>query len=67
MNQAKYLHRKWITNGEIRKQLGRDVLAAWAYYQATGLHVSAAEADAWLAKLEIGERASVPECHNQSA
>jgi predicted transcriptional regulator len=38
-------------------------LAVWADYQATGLHVTAEEADAWLAKLEAGEDAAPPECH----
>ena len=31
--------------------------------QATGLHVTAEEADAWLAKLEAGEDATPPPCH----
>jgi hypothetical protein len=29
----------------------------------TGLHVTAEEADAWLAKLEAGKRAGIPKCH----
>jgi predicted transcriptional regulator len=43
-----------------------DALAAWNHYQATGLHLTAEEADAWLAKLEAGENAETPECHVRS-
>ena len=39
-------------------------LQAWAEYQATGQHVTHAEADAWLAKLEAGDAAEAPECHD---
>lgn len=48
---------------DIREQLRQDALAAWNHYQATGIHLTAEEADAWLAKLEAGENAPVPECH----
>jgi len=41
----------------------QDALAAWAEYRATGLHVTAEEADAWLAKLEAGKDAAPPKCH----
>lgn len=41
-------------------------LAAWEQYQATGLHVTAAEADKWLAKLEAGKDAPPPTCHDRS-
>ena len=41
----------------------QDALAAWSSYQETGLHVTAEEADAWLAALENGDDASAPECH----
>ena len=34
--------------------LRRDALKAWGDYQETGLHVSAREADEWLAQLEQG-------------
>ena len=40
-----------------------DALAAVAEYQRTGLHVTAEEADEWLAKLEADEDAQPPECH----
>jgi hypothetical protein len=38
----------------------QDALAAWSHYQETGLHVTASEADAWLAKLESGKTAAPP-------
>jgi predicted transcriptional regulator len=48
---------------ELRKQFRQAALDAWVDYQATGLHVTAEEADTWLAKLEADPRASIPECH----
>jgi predicted transcriptional regulator len=48
---------------ERREQLRQDALAAWAEYRATGLHVTAEEADAWLAQLEAGEDAEPPAAH----
>jgi len=48
---------------EMREQFRADALVAWTDYQATGLHVTEEEADAWLAKLEAGEDAEPPECH----
>ena len=42
------------------EQLRQDVLAAWNHYKATGLYVTAEEADAWMAKLEAGEDAEPP-------
>ncbi|MGO4439782.1 hypothetical protein [Rhizobium sp. RAF56] len=46
-----------------RSKLRKDALAAWEAYQATGLHATAEEADAWLARLEAGEDADPPACH----
>jgi predicted transcriptional regulator len=54
---------QYVGREEKREQLRQDALAAWSHYQATGLHVTAEEADAWLAKLEEGEDAEAPECH----
>ena len=48
---------------EARERLRQDALAAWADYQATGQHVTAEEADAWLAELEAGKDVDFPECH----
>ncbi len=54
---------QYVNREEKREQFRRDALSAWNDYQATGLHATAEEADAWLAKLEAGEQAAVPECH----
>jgi len=47
-----------------REQFRQSALSAWGAYRSTGLHVTAEEADAWLAKLEAGEDAEPPECHD---
>jgi predicted transcriptional regulator len=54
---------QYVSREEQREQIRQDALAAWAHYEATGLHVTAEEADAWLAKLENGEDAGAPGCH----
>ena len=54
---------QFVEREEKREKLRRDALAAWNHYRTTGLHVTAEEADAWLAKLEAGEDAEAPECH----
>lgn len=54
---------QYVEREEKREQLRQDAQAAWAQYQATGLHATAEEADAWLAKLEAGEDAAPPPCH----
>lgn len=54
---------QYVSREEQREKLRQDALAAWNHYQKTGLHVTAEEADAWLAKLEAGESAEAPECH----
>jgi len=54
---------EYVTREERREQFRQDALAAWNQYQSTGLHLTAEEADGWLAKLEAGEDAEAPECH----
>jgi predicted transcriptional regulator len=54
---------QYVEREERREQLRQDALAAWAEYQATGLHITAEEADAWLAQLEAGEDAEPPPVH----
>ena len=54
---------QYVEREEKREQFRQSAIAAWNDYQATGLHVTANEADAWLAKLEDGEDAETPECH----
>jgi len=54
---------QYIEREEKREQFRQSAFAAWNDYQTTGLHVTAEEADAWLAKLEDGEDVETPECH----
>ena len=51
---------QYVSREEMREQLRQDALAAWNHYQTTGLHATAAEADAWLAKLEAGDEGEAP-------
>jgi predicted transcriptional regulator len=53
---------EYVEREEKREQFRRDALAAWDHYQTTGLHVTAEEADAWLAKLESGKNSRPPKC-----
>jgi len=54
---------QFVEQEEKREALRQDALRAWTEYQETGLHVTHDEADAWLARLEAGEVAKAPECH----
>jgi predicted transcriptional regulator len=54
---------QYVSREEKREQFRQDALMAWNDYQATGLHATVEEADAWLAKLQAGEDAEVPQCH----
>jgi predicted transcriptional regulator len=55
---------EYVEREEKREQFRQDALTAWDYYEKTGLHVTAEEADAWLAKLETGKNAAPPKCHD---
>jgi predicted transcriptional regulator len=55
---------QYLEREEKRERLRHDALAAWDHYQTTGLHISAQEADAWLAKLESGKPTTPPKCHD---
>jgi predicted transcriptional regulator len=57
---------QYVGREEKREKLRLDALAAWNQYQTTGLHATAGEADAWLAKLEAGEDAEAPTAVHQS-
>ncbi len=65
---AHYLMREAITEyvarEEKREAFRREAVAAWTDYQATGLHLTADEADAWMAQLEAGFDVEPPECHD---
>lgn len=54
---------QYVEREEKRESFRQAGLAAWAAYQETGLHLTAAETDAWLAGLETGKDADAPECH----
>ena len=53
-----------VEREEKQEQFRQSAQTAWTEYQATGLHLTAEEADGWLAKLEAGEDADPPECHD---
>ena len=53
---------EYVEREEKRELFRQDALAAWDHYQTTGLHVTADEADAWLAKLEAGKNSAPPKC-----
>lgn len=55
---------EYVEREEKREQFRQDALIAWAYYQATGLHVTAEDADTWLAKLEAGKDSAPPKCRD---
>ena len=52
---------QYIDREEKRHAFRQDAIEAWDEYQLTGLRVSAADADAWLAKLEAGQDIEPPE------
>jgi predicted transcriptional regulator len=54
---------QYIEREEQQEHSRQSALSAWTDYQATGRHVTAEEADDWLAKLEAGEDLEPPECH----
>ena len=55
---------QFVEREEKREAFRLAGMQAWQEYQATGKHVTHDEADAWLAKLEAGEEAAAPECHD---
>jgi predicted transcriptional regulator len=46
-----------------RESFRLETLAAWEHYQATGLHLTQEEAEAWMAQLVAGLTVDPPECH----
>ncbi|HTW58167.1 MAG TPA: CopG family ribbon-helix-helix protein [Terriglobales bacterium] len=53
---------EYVEREEKREKLRQDALAAWEHYQATGLHVTAEDADTWLSRLQAGKDAAPPKC-----
>jgi len=54
---------QYVERAELGDQFDRDSLAAWTELQTNGLHITADEADAWLARLEAGEITDPPGPH----
>lgn len=54
---------QYVDREEKREAFRQDTLKVWESYRATGLHVTADEADAWLAQLEEGKDIDPPTCH----
>lgn len=54
---------QYLDREEKREAFRQDAIRAWNEYRATGMHVTAEEADVWLAKLESDEGAEPPACH----
>lgn len=54
---------QYVDREERRETVRRDTLEAWETCRTTGLHVTAEEADAWLAQLEQGKDIEPPACH----
>ena len=53
----------YVAREEKLEAFRQDTLKAWEAYRTTGLHVTADEADAWLAQLEQGRDIDPPACH----
>ena len=54
---------QYIEREEQHEAFHLGCIKAWNNFQADGLHVTHAEADAWLSKLEAGEDVEPPACH----
>jgi len=54
---------QYVYREEKREAFRQDALKAWETYRTTGLHVTADEADDWLAQLEQGQDVDPPQCH----
>ena len=54
---------QYVDREEKREAFRLDSQRAWEDFRANGLHVSADEADAWMAELEQGNDIEPPECH----
>lgn len=55
---------QYVEREEKREAFRQDTLRAWEDYRTTGQHVTADEADAWLAELEAGIDTEPPACHD---
>jgi len=55
--------RQYVDREEQREVFRQAGIKAWNEYQVSGLHVTLEQADAYLAKLEVGQNEDIPECH----
>ncbi|CAI8696125.1 MULTISPECIES: CopG family ribbon-helix-helix protein [Burkholderia] len=55
---------QYVEREEKRESFRQEAMQAWEDYQSTGLHATHEEMDAYLEKLEAGEAAEPPECHD---
>ncbi len=54
---------QYLQREEAEIAFAREADEAWVDYKSTGLHLTHAEVDAWLEKLENGEEAELPPAH----
>jgi predicted transcriptional regulator len=54
---------QYVDREEKREAFRQDTLKAWEAFRAHGLHVTADEADAWMAQLEQGNDLDPPNAH----
>ncbi len=54
---------QYVEREDKREAFRQDTLKAWSEYRANGLHATADEADAWMARLEQGQDIEPPPCH----
>jgi predicted transcriptional regulator len=55
---------QYVEREDKKAAFRRDALKAWTDYQENGQHVTQAEADGWLARLQDGEDADLPRWHS---
>ena len=55
---------QYVDREERREAFRQATQEAWEDYRITGRHVPAADADAWLARLEQGDDVEPPECRD---
>jgi predicted transcriptional regulator len=55
---------EYVERAEKQARFRQEATAAWAEYKRTGQHATFEEVDAWLARLEAGEDAEPPLCHD---
>ena len=54
---------QYVDREEKREVFRRDTLKAWEDFRENGLHMTADEADAWMAQLEQGNDVEPPHAH----